>query len=445
MFYEQVFDADAGANGDVIVFLRGNGSSLFAVEGASIVVRGLLDREAQSSYELFVIATNEGSPSRWMNVSLDVIVTDANDNSPVFAGDATAVYVYENHSTFEPVLTVLATDLDIGENGNVSYSISDDSGVTGGAVRIDPLSGEVYLQSILDYDDAQRNSTRMFQMNVTAWDQGTPSLASSRIVTFNLMDVNDETPYFTRTLYLFQDIAENASCSTVVGIVDATDRDVSRNFSDLRYGFRASGVEASAASALFAINPTSGVITVDGELDFENISTHYLIVTVRDSVYDYNMNDSVVRIDLSDVNDNRPNFPDAVYTCHVAEEVPHAQPCTTLVATDADAEVGNIVDYFVGPATAPLDAANVTLNRTSGMLMARAGIDREVASTLSIVVCARDNGAPPLMSAECATVRVIVSDINDHSPQFGSSVPEVVQISEGRAVGSVSDHFQSLS
>jgi protocadherin delta 1 len=115
-----------------------------------ITVRRALDRERRASYNMVVIATESVEPRRSASVNVTVIVADVNDNSPRFLIPSTNdenIYV----STLTPVgrslKTVLATDADANENGEVHYSLLD--GDSEGYFAINDITGVVTLRRSL--------------------------------------------------------------------------------------------------------------------------------------------------------------------------------------------------------------------------------------------------------------------------------------------------------
>lgn len=54
------------------------------------------------------------------SASITIMVTDDNDNSPVFIGQQFIAHLAENATTGTPVIDTLATDLDTGTNGQIT-------------------------------------------------------------------------------------------------------------------------------------------------------------------------------------------------------------------------------------------------------------------------------------------------------------------------------------
>ena len=101
-----------------------------------------LDREVQDSYRLQIEALDSGSQQLSGVLNLTVVLTDANDNSPVFERERYTLSIAENTPPETLLVRVNASDADFGENARLLYSLaSDDSFATqhlGVGQEIDP-------------------------------------------------------------------------------------------------------------------------------------------------------------------------------------------------------------------------------------------------------------------------------------------------------------------
>ena len=80
-------DADEGSNGDITFSIAdGNTGGAFEIDTASgvITVKGSIDHEKSSTFNLTVMATDNGVPSLSSIEAFVVNVIDINDNAPVF-------------------------------------------------------------------------------------------------------------------------------------------------------------------------------------------------------------------------------------------------------------------------------------------------------------------------------------------------------------------------
>lgn len=106
-----------------------------------------LDREKRSEYSLTVIAEDKGTPSLSSVKHFTVQINDINDNPPRFQRSRYEFAISENNSPGAYITTVTATDPDLGENGQVTYTILE-SFILGSSittyVTIDPSNGAIY-------------------------------------------------------------------------------------------------------------------------------------------------------------------------------------------------------------------------------------------------------------------------------------------------------------
>ena len=100
-----------------------------------------LDRELVPAYNLSITATDHAPGHAHSSTTrLLVRVMDDNDNDPLFERTAYDGTVSEAARNGTSVLRVVATDLDDGLNGNVSYSLSN---ATGGLFKVDSRTGVI--------------------------------------------------------------------------------------------------------------------------------------------------------------------------------------------------------------------------------------------------------------------------------------------------------------
>ena len=92
-------------------------------------------------YSFTVTATDGGG--RKTETNIQITVEDVNDNKPIFQNAPYNASVFENANIGHVIGTVIATDLDTGPRGRVSYSIA--SGNTGNAFRISAVGKCMYI------------------------------------------------------------------------------------------------------------------------------------------------------------------------------------------------------------------------------------------------------------------------------------------------------------
>ncbi|XP_010900456.1 protocadherin-18b isoform X3 [Esox lucius] len=230
----RVDDSDAGLNGDVVCRLHGHGHFRLQKtyeKNYMILTNVSLDREKRSEYSLTVIAEDRGTPSLSTIKHFTVQVLDENDNPPRFEKSRYEVFKSENNSPGAYLMTAVASDPDLGTNGQVTYTVLDTL-VQGSPistyVTIDPSNGAIYALRSFDHEDVSRIS-----FTIQARDGGNPALSSNATVLLTVLDDNDNPPVVqspplrnhTADLPLWR----HASAGQLVTVIKATDRDTGAN------------------------------------------------------------------------------------------------------------------------------------------------------------------------------------------------------------------------
>lgn len=87
-----------------------------------------LDREMQARYLLQITAQDRGSPITYQSTcNISIAVEDQNDSNPRFELSKYMVTVAEDVAIGTPIMTVKATDADIGTNAQIVYSLANET------------------------------------------------------------------------------------------------------------------------------------------------------------------------------------------------------------------------------------------------------------------------------------------------------------------------------
>lgn len=126
-----------------------------------------------------VTAIDESFPPRSGTTMLQINVLDANDHSPTFEMGEYEATVRESVTVGTTVITLKATDQDVGKNAEVEYTIESVSGggtsteeEDGRAFKIDGKSGVVTTRTALD-----RETTEVYTLIIQASDLASPQSA----------------------------------------------------------------------------------------------------------------------------------------------------------------------------------------------------------------------------------------------------------------------------
>ena len=236
----------------------GDTGNVFAIHSTTgdITVAGALDFETTPSYSLEVTVTDGGSPSLSGTATITITVEDVNE-APTVPVTSTPFSVAENSTTGTEVGSVAGTDPDqTSPNNALTYAIT--GGNTGTVFAIHSTTGEITVAGALDYE-----TTASYSLVVTVTDGGSTPLSSTAMITITVTDENDAP---TATDATFSP-AENSANGTVVGSVAGADPDQTSPNNALTYA-----ITGGDTGSVFAINETTGEITVAGVLDYENHS-----------------------------------------------------------------------------------------------------------------------------------------------------------------------------
>lgn len=268
----QAASRDADANGEISYsIISGNEHGMFSVEPRTgdVFVIEPLDYEASHEYYITIEATDGGSPPLSDMATVNINLTDVNDNRPVFNQDVYTAVISEDTDLGKTVLAVVAEDLDGPSYHLVRYAIVD--GNQGSPFTIDPVRGELKVARQLD-----RERTSGYTLTVVASDNGVPPLSSSAMINIDISDVNDNPPLFSQANYSLI-IQENRPAGTSVLQLTVSDRDASHNGPPFTFAI----VDGNEGDA-FHINQQGALVTV-GALNRKSQEHYLLQAQVSDS------------------------------------------------------------------------------------------------------------------------------------------------------------------
>ena len=270
-------DADLDDAGRVTYGLvAGDGSSAFTVSTTDGVVstRQQLDRETKDRYELTLVATDSGTPSRSTSVVVTVEVVDANDHAPIFSSARYTATVPEQTLVGSVVTTVSAVDGDIGLNAEVRYDHV--AGDEFGTFVMDGYGGELRVRRALD-----RRWRSEYVLTVVARDLGTPPSSSTATVVVTIAAATSHRrltspPVFPALQYVGH-VVENQPASCHVTHVSArTDDNVTVTYA----------LADRDVSGLFTVNASTGHVTTAAILDRERAASYtFNVVAVTSGAY----------------------------------------------------------------------------------------------------------------------------------------------------------------
>ncbi|NXW64891.1 CELR3 protein, partial [Eurystomus gularis] len=354
-----------------------------------------LDYESQNNY-ILNISLSDGNATDYATVFIKV--TDVNDNSPKFGVANTTVTILESMPAGTSVTSVSATDADEGFNGLVVYTLK------GGEGRMDiNISGSVLLEKELD-----REKQAFYNLTVIASDQGQPMLSTALSLTVIIDDVNDNPPVFSASRYEAS-VPEDEVLGRALLTVSATDLDAGAN---ALVKYRIVSQQPVTSSPVFLINLTTGQLSLSQQLDYETIKQFEIEVEASDGGQPSLSATTHVVVRVLDVNDNPPEFNQAVYDVFVFENLQKGSPIYTFSVTDEDEVENARITYYLSAE----DGDNPYSIQQDGTILVNGYVDRETKEKYELLVVASDNGVPQRQNFTSVTIQVL--DVNDNPPRF---------------------------
>ncbi|XP_063732910.1 protocadherin alpha-3-like [Eleginops maclovinus] len=280
-----VNDLDSGLNGKVICSI---------VEGVpfaltpslqdkmfSLVTKTTLDREIQSQYVLTITAKDAGQPPLSSEKTINVMVSDVNDNSPEFPLSPYTFYITEANNPGTSVFSVQAFDRDENDNAHITYHIlrngSDGNKLTS-FLNINSETGDILALKSFDFE-----TLKTFQFQVVATDSGTPSLSSNVTVHVFILDQNDNAPVILYPVSSngsaegVEEIPRNVNAGHLVTKVRAYDADIGYN------GWLLFSLQEVTDHSLFGLDRYTGRIRTLRSFTETDEAEHKLIILVKDN------------------------------------------------------------------------------------------------------------------------------------------------------------------
>ncbi|XP_050796181.1 protocadherin Fat 3 isoform X5 [Gopherus flavomarginatus] len=355
-----------------------------------------LDYEVNSVFKLTVRASDALTGAR-AEVTVDLIINDVNDNPPVFDHSAYNATLSEASLIGTPVLQVVATDADSENNKLIQYQIVQDSFNSTDYFHIDSTSGLILTARMLDHELLQQCS-----LKVRAADNGFPPLSSEVLVSIYVTDMNDNPPVFNQLIYESY-VSELAPRGHFVTCVQASDAD-SSDFDRLEYSILSGNDRTS-----FIMDSKSGIITLSNHRKQRMEPMYSLNVSVSDGLF---TSTAQVHIRILGANLYSPVFSQSIYVTEVRENAAPGTKVIHVKATDGDSGIYGQINYSIINDF----AKDRFLIDNNGQILTTEKLDREnpLEGDISIFLRALDGGGRMTF----CTVRVIVVDENDNTPQF---------------------------
>ena len=397
-----------------------------------IFLNNRVDREVISGYNLTITARIRTSPLNAIaRAQLTANVIDVNDNHPTTA-DSYTVNVTEGMPGAR-VVQVIATDADEGDNAILTYLLL---GIGSENFQVDS-NGLVTTRVALN-----RTLVDYYLLVMIIMDRGDPFLSTHTVI--NVMVITPAATQLAFNPFSPFMVRENTAVGTPLQpSLSAFEVDGEGDTTFIRYRFieilsDRTGLRENPDP--FIIDSTTGVISVNSNLDSERSSNYSAVVeafSVR-NLFPPMSAFANVTFNIIDVNELPPMFVGSPYAFSVSEDTPRTTTITTFVATDNDAMNRGFI-YSLSPGTPALPF----MVESNGALVVVGDLDYERTTRYTFQITVSDSPGPG-MSAMLASAMVTITilDRNDNPPVF-LNTPYNVSVEETAINGFIILSFSS--
>ncbi|XP_030594735.1 protocadherin gamma-A11-like isoform X4 [Archocentrus centrarchus] len=409
-------DADEGVNGEVNYGFDhvSKERQVFSLDPKTgeVKVAGAIDYEKESSYEMQISAKDGLGLASYATLLIEIM--DVNDNAPVIYLKSLSNSIPENASPGTEVGIINVQDRDSENNRQVRCSIQQ-----GVPFKLVPSIKNYY--SLVTTGQLDRELVSDYNITITATDEGSPPLSSSKTVHLSVADINDNPPVFEEQSYSAY-VSENNKPGSTLCSVTARDPDWRQN-GTVVYSLLPGDVNGAPVSSYLSVNGDTGVIHAVRSFDYEQFRSFKVHVMARDNGSPPLSSNVTVSVFISDVNDNSPQilYPSPEGNSFMTELVPKAAHGGSLVskviAVDADSGQNAWLSYHIVKST---DPGLFTIGLHSGEIRTQRDISESDSMKQNLIVAVKDNGQPSL-SATCSMYLLISDNL--------AEVPELKDIS----------------
>ncbi|CAI5655939.1 unnamed protein product [Oreochromis niloticus] len=393
-------DADEGLNGEVVYGFGKQVSheirQLFQVDNKSgrLTLRGPVDFEDKSTYELDVQATDLGPNPTPSVCKIIIHVTDVNDNAPeISITPMTSIttgiaYISETADKDSLVALISTMDRDSGVNSQVYCTLY---GHDHFKLR------QAYEDSYMIVTAAALDRERISEYNLTvmAEDFGSPPLRKITQYTIRLTDENDNAPHFAKAVYEVS-VVENNAPGAYITTVEATDADLGNN-GKITYRLVESVIMGSPVNTFVSLNSVSGSIYALRSFNYEVMKQLDVHIQASDGGSPQLQSRAVIRLKIVDQNDNQPSIIEPPLYKGSAEvflpkDAPAGYVVTQIKATDADEGINAQLSYKITEG----GHLGFSINKDTGKVHVSRQLTYDIADNVKVTVSVADNGSPAL-------------------------------------------------
>ncbi|KAM8876084.1 protocadherin-15b isoform 1-T1 [Synchiropus picturatus] len=392
---------------------------------AELLLLKPIDRELHHRFDLVIKAEQDNGHPLPAFANLQIEVLDENNQAPYFLRPSYHGYVSEaspvgttvaTDASLSAPLEIIALDNDVEElaanqtptrDPQLEFSLDSYSNV----FALSANGIRRYLTLVLPLDRETQDS---YTLTLQASDGVQQSVPVTLTVT--VLDANDNTPTFANVSYHVNLYTDMLPGDTVLQL-SAVDADDGAN-GQVTYRILAGD------QGQFHIENSTGVITVAPDVEL-SVGRHYaLTVEAVDNGPESTRRSSITTVYIEVLppnNQSPPRFPRLQYNLEISEAMRTGATVLSMQALDREQDPITYQIHSGDP------HGHFQLQPKSGYLVLDQPLDRESVDFYTLVVTASDQHPD---GTSTATVKIVVTDVNDNDPMFDSSLPVNFTVTE---------------
>uniref|UniRef100_A0A3B3ZKX1 Cadherin domain-containing protein n=1 Tax=Periophthalmus magnuspinnatus TaxID=409849 RepID=A0A3B3ZKX1_9GOBI len=387
IFRLNAVDVDEGTNGEInyrfMTTVKQDIHDIFDLDISTgeIKVKKALDYEIRETYGLEIEASDNGAPPSTGECRVNIKIIDVNDNSPEIDVTSLSNTVSEDSKPGTVVSLIRVKDKDSGVNGKIIAHITNNV-----PFELKPSYKE-NTYSVVTKDFLDREEVSNYDITIKATDCGEPPLSTTKTLSIQILDVNDNSPQFEQNPLYFYIVENNVSGTSLDGSAE------------------------NKVTSFLNINSENGQITALKSFDFETLKSFQFQVVASDSGTPSLSSNVTVHVFILDQNDNAPVILYPVSSNGSAEgveEIPRNVNAGHLVtkvrAYDADIGYNGWLLFSLQQVT---DHSLFGLDRYTGQIRTLRSLTETDEAEHKLVILVKDNGNVSLSATATVLVKVV--------------------------------------
>ncbi|XP_063784868.1 protocadherin alpha-7-like isoform X3 [Pseudophryne corroboree] len=398
-------DLDQGKNGDILYKFSKTAnedmSKVFSLDKytGEIKVKGEVDFEIAKMFEIQIDAIDNGDLQLVGHCKVLVTVIDINDNPPELTVTSLSVPVPEDSPKGTTVAIISVHDLDSGLNGKVNCNIREHT-----PFKINPaFMGDF---SLIVNGRLDREVQSVYEVVITATDEGSPALSVSKTLKVDISDVNDNAPLFQQFVDTII-IKENNPPGSHIYTASASDPDIGQN-SFITFSISENIIDGIPMSSYVSMNPENGKLFALVSFDHEQVKYFQCHIKATDAGLPPLSSNLTLNIFIEDINDNAPTFSPLHSTASIktSKSVPPGHLITKVRAVDLDSGYNAWMSYKIKD---PTGKTPFLISQQTGEISLKRSFSESDSDEYSLIVVVQDHGEPVMTAVTQILISLVES------------------------------------